>query len=95
MCDACGSDLALTPSPSLPAPTPPQAPDAAWEKWFVDGLSLNVHTYSAVSDSTCMRSVRMPKEATVGDLKALVKEQVGRPSVRHVVCVCVCDVCDV
>ncbi len=50
-------------------------PSEEWAVWYADGISLNLHVYNGDRNITVLHQVRVPKDCTVSDLRALAKEK--------------------
>ena len=59
-----------------------KAPEDAWSVWFEDGISVKVNMYDPTADSICSdgdeETIRLPKGATLGDLKSALLPAVGK-----------------
>eukprot|EP00606_Chrysophyceae_sp_TOSAG23-5_P000498 GSChrysophyteH2.ASY1.ANO1.912.1 assembled CDS len=57
-------------------------PDEKWSVWHAAGISVNLHVHDGEKNLTVLHNVRLPREATISDLRAITKEKSGYSRVR-------------
>eukprot|EP00605_Chrysophyceae_sp_TOSAG23-4_P001272 GSChrysophyteH1.ASY1.ANO1.1383.1 assembled CDS len=58
-------------------------PSEEWSVWHPDGLSLNLHCYDSERNSTTMHQVRLPRYATVSELRQVAMTQAMKSNCNY------------